>query len=1138
LLIDTRLGQRADELAPGTDALNGCVGQLRRNKGLVVENVNTPQAPVRMCAIHPAQFREWADLFPEALLLISSDGIIQAANVGASSLFGRAETELTGRAISTLAAGSTVPIDQYLHTCLVNGERMSAFLSLAGARGQPLSCRAEGTVIRSAGMNGDTPILLRLRPDQCFPDGLSALNRRVDELTQEVTRRRQVEEALRESEARFRTQVEHAPEAIVVLDATTSRFVDANENAACLFGTSKESLLQIGLVEMSPPVQPDGTLSREAALHYVGEALDGGAPVFEWTHRNAAGEDIPCEVRLVRLPTSGRKLVRGSLTDIRARKWAEQRVLRLNRLYYVLSEINDAILRVRNPVQLYERVCRIAVQGGLLRMAWVGLVDAATQEVHPVAHWGVEEGYMQCLHITVADEPRGRGPVGTSIRERRHDICNNLEAEPRMEPWRAEALRRGYRSLAAFPLTFEGRVIGALTLYAGEVDFFKADEIHLMESLANNLAFAITTFEQEERQRRAEETQARLVAILEATTDFVGICDTETRIRFINRAGRKMLGIGENDPVTGMRVAEAHTAWSNAVILEDGLPTARRCGTWSGETALLTRDGRELPVSQVIIAHKEAAGAVAYYSTIIRDITERKRAEEERERLVSLIDNSNDFIGLATLDHKLIFLNAAGRRLTGLRLDEDVRALSISDFATERIWAEVREPLERAFASTGHWEAESQLRNFQTGDLIAINMHTFVVHHPQSGAPLCIAAVARDIREQKRLEEQFRQSQKMEAVGRLAGGVAHDFNNLLTVITGYTELLLGEQTTKGPSRDLLEQIRKASERATRMTGQLLAFSRKQVLQPEVLDLNAVVNDVDRMLRRLIGEDINLLTILDPTLGQVRADRGQIEQSLINLVINARDAMPDGGDLTVETRNVVIDQSGIRLGSDLQPGAYVALSVKDTGSGMSRETLIHLFEPFFTTKEIGRGTGLGLATTYGIVKQSGGHIDVVSEPGLGSTFQIYLPRVQSSLLSGSSENPGEQARPGTETILLVEDESGVRNLAALVLRSNGYNVLEAADGAEALQIVEKHREAIDLLLTDVVMPGMSGRQLADKVKMLRPGMRVLFQSGYTDDAVVHHGVRRAESAFLQKPYTAAVLTHKVREVLEQERVATS
>ncbi|HEY1861471.1 MAG TPA: PAS domain S-box protein [Gemmataceae bacterium] len=976
-----------------------------------MDNLTGPQAPAGVPIPLPEQFREWADFFPEALLLLSREGFVQAANAGAASLLGRANAELVGCDLSRLAASSSVPLDQLLHACFVNEGRVSAFLNVSGKQGQAIACRAEGGVVRFGGANTEAHVLLRLGPDQGFPAGLSALNRRVDELTQEVARRRQVEEALRESEARYRTQVEHAPEAIVVLDMTTGRFVDANENAACLFGTSKVALLQVGPVDLSPPVQPDGTSSHDAAQRYFGEALAGGVPVFEWTYRNAAEEDIPCEIRLVRLPTAGRSLVRGSITDIRARKWAEWRVLRLNRLYYILSEINEAILRVRDPEQLYERVCRIAVQGGLLRMAWVGLVDAATQLVRPAAHWGIEEGYLEGLQITAADVPRGRGPVGTAIRERRYDICNDLTTDPRMEPWRAEGVQRGYRSVAAFPLIVQDRTIGALTLYSAEIDFFKADEIHLMESLANNLAFAIATLEQDKQ---------------------------------------------------------------------------------------------------------------------------RLRAEQEREMLVSLIENSSDFICLASLNRKIIFLNAAGRRLVGVQQGADVRALALPDFVTENAWAETREIFERVLASTGHWEGESQFRQFETREAIAIHMHAFLVKHPQTGAPMCLAAVARDIREQKRLEEQFRQAQKMEAVGRLAGGVAHDFNNLLTVITGYTELLLGEQSANDSSRELLEQIRKASERAATLTGRLLAFSRKQVLQPEILDLNTVVRDVERMLRRLIGEDIHLRTILDPALGSVRADRGQIEQSLINLVVNARDAMPQGGNLTVETRNVLVDETTARPGAGLQPGSFVLVIVKDTGSGMSRETLAHLFEPFFTTKEIGRGTGLGLAMTYGIVRQSGGHIEVSSQPGEGSTFQIFLPCVETPKAVGSLENSDDPMRPGTETILLVEDEAGVRNLAALVLRGNGYKVLEAGDGAEALQIVATEVEPIDLLLTDVVMPGMSGRQLADRVKDLRPDTRVLFQSGYTDDAIVHYGVCGAETAFLQKPYSGSALTRKVREVLEQER----
>lgn len=383
----------------------------------------------------------------------------------------------------------------------------------------------------------------------------------------------------------------------------------------------------------------------------------------------------------------------------------------------------------------------------------------------------------------------------------------------------------------------------------------------------------------------------------------------------------------------------------------------------------------------------------------------------------------------------------------------------------------------------------------------------------------------------KQLEEQFLQAQKMEAVGRLAGGVAHDFNNLLTAIQGYVDLTLMDLRQQDPLRENLEEIRKAADRAAALTRQLLAFSRKQIFSPKVLVLNSVVTDVAKLLQRLIGEDIELRTTLDPGLGRVGADPTQMEQVIVNLALNARDAMPRGGILTIETANAELDEDYARQHLAVTPGSYVMIAVSDTGHGMDRETMSRLFEPFFTTKEKGKGTGLGLAMVYGIVKQSGGNIWVYSEPGRGTTFKIYLPRVE------EAEEPLEAPREiaastkGSETVLFVEDEASVRKLSVRILRSRGYTVLEASNGGEALILCEDQKGPIDLLVSDVVLPQMGGRELAERLAQVRPGMRVLYLSGYTSDAIVHHGILDPGVAFLQKPFTPDELLRKMREVLD-------
>ena len=399
-----------------------------------------------------------------------------------------------------------------------------------------------------------------------------------------------------------------------------------------------------------------------------------------------------------------------------------------------------------------------------------------------------------------------------------------------------------------------------------------------------------------------------------------------------------------------------------------------------------------------------------------------------------------------------------------------------------------------------------------------------------AGRP-CIIALVRDITERRQLEERLRQAQKMEAVGQLAGGIAHDFNNLLQVVTGYSELLLARLVPGDPLREEIETIKKAGERAASLTRQLLAFGRRQVLAPKILDLNAIVSNMGQTLRGLIGENIDLVTAPRPGLRYVKADPDQIEQVILNLAANARDAMPRGGRLTIETEDANLDEACARQCPDARPGSYVMLAISDTGCGMDAETRARLFEPFFTTKAQGRGTGLGLAMVYGIVTQSGGWVSVSSEPGRGSTFRVYLPRVEEVVGAGQPARSRMEPSRDTMTILLVEDEEMVRSLVRAILQGNGYTVLEAASGAEALQVNAQREDPIHLMVTDVMMPHLNGRELAERLKPLRPDMKVLYMSGYTEDEVVRQGALETSAAFLQKPFAPNDLLRKVHETMD-------
>jgi len=510
---------------------------------------------------------------------------------------------------------------------------------------------------------------------------------------------------------------------------------------------------------------------------------------------------------------------------------------------------------------------------------------------------------------------------------------------------------------------------------------------------------------------------------------------------------------------------------------------------------------------------------------------ERRRAEEalreSEKRLQAILDNSPALIFLKNTEGRYLYVNPQFANLTPLTREQILGKTDDEIFLPAHAAAFRANDLKVLQAGVA-LEFE-EVADQQDGPHTSI-VSKFPLRNAE-GKVYAICGIATDITERKSLEAQLRQSQKMEAIGQLAGGIAHDFNNLLTVINGYSELMLLSLPVEHPHCATFEQIRQAGEKASRLIRQLMAFSRQQVLQPKVLDLNAVVANIDTMLQRVIGEDIDLLTILSPGLASVKADPGQIEQVLMNLLVNARDAMPAGGRLTIETADVVLDTDYARTHVAVNPGRYVMLAVSDNGCGMDAETQARIFEPFFTTKELGKGTGLGLSTVYGIVKQSGGNIGVYSEPGRGTTFRIYLPRIEEAAEAVEPGKAREQLPRGSETILLVEDEAGVRTLAKTILQTHGYTVLDAAQGKDAFLLSGQHEGLIHLMVTDMVMPEMSGREVAERLKPLRPNMKVLFMSGFTDKAMVHHEELDPGMAFLQKPFTPQTLARKVREVLD-------
>ncbi|HVH69713.1 MAG TPA: PAS domain S-box protein [Candidatus Dormibacteraeota bacterium] len=634
--------------------------------------------------------------------------------------------------------------------------------------------------------------------------------------------------------------------------------------------------------------------------------------------------------------------------------------------------------------------------------------------------------------------------------------------------------------------------------------------------------------------KSAKEVMTHALA-MDSAADGISILGKDGEYLYVNSAFAKMMGFEQASVMLGKNWREVYDKRDIALLEDHVRDSLKLTGKWSEQVSLSRPDGARIPVEMSITAMPQR-GVVC----VARDISDRLRAErahletEAKYKLFVEQVAAVSYIAEVGLHGKWHYVSPQVETILGHAQEE---WLAQGEDWILNVFEEdhpIVEAAEENFMRVKRFQAEYRIKR-KDGRVIWVSDNAVFV--PGSESHPLMEGIIVDITERRVLEEQLQQARRMEAVGRLAGGVAHDFNNLLTIIKGYVELALNRVAALPELRGNIQQIADAAERAVTLVRQLLAFSRKQVLRPKLLDLNSIVLNMDKMVRRLISDTIEMRTRIDKNLGAVKADPGQIEQVILNLIVNARDAMPDGGKLWIETSNVEL---GSAIGHDRassKPGPYVVLSVTDTGVGISADTLPHIFEPFYTTKESSRGTGLGLSTVYGIVKQSGGHISVHSELGKGTTFNVYLPRVEDSIPEPRKVEEAELAkREGKETILLAEDEPAVRELARMVLSEQGYTVIEAQNAEDAVRLAGRHGSEIHLLLTDVAMPGMSGRDLANHLTALHPYLRVLYMSGYTYNVIAENGTLEEGLSFLQKPFTPKALAQRVRETLDRPVVA--
>ncbi|MBI5237354.1 MAG: GAF domain-containing protein [Deltaproteobacteria bacterium] len=1000
-------------------------------------------------------------------------------------------------------------------------------------------------------------------------DEIGALSSSFNSMASEINSRARL---LKEAAERLNAVINNST-AYIYLKGLDGRYLLVNSRFEGLVGIKAEKLIGLTDYDLFPYDTASSFRANDLKAVEAGKAVE-----FEEAAAQPEGIRHYISVKApVRGPDGNTIAICGVSTDITERRRAEENIARLNRVYLMLSKINEAIIHIRDAEQLFYRACRIAVEEGGFMLAWIGLVDEALGAVRPAAQWGPAIPYLDNISISIKDIPVGRGPTGAAIRQGKTNICNDIEHDERMAPWRHEALKAGLKSSAAFPIFSGKKTIGSLNLYADEPFFFTDEEAGLIEGLTGDISFAIESMELEKEARQKEKAlnliqnialsvseaqdlkaalQVVVANICDATgwdfgevwfpnegntaLEYCGVCYYGSKEVFKGFAdGSRKMAFAPGQGLPGRVWKTKRPEWIRAVAANGSVFLRAKDADKAGLKA-----GFAVPIA---IAGGDALAVLAFFMTEEKDedkrlvdfvsaaaaqlgpVIQRKRAEdktfEERLKYEGLVNNLavGVFRAAAEAPGRFMEANPALISMLDASSKEEFLRHSLGAFLSGK---KPGEGFQEKLFRHGFVKNEEVEALTLKGRKVMLSASA-VMKKDKSGV-VFIDGVIEDITERKMLQGQLVQSQRMEAVGALSGGIAHDFNNIITAVAGYAHLLSMKAPGEGPSKEYSDHILTLTERAATLVQGLLAIGRKQVSSPQALDLNELIKRVEKILLRIIGEDIELKAMFSKAPLIVRADPAQIEQVLMNLATNARDAMPKGGVIAISTALVEPDR-GFLKPRGLEAGKYALITFSDTGAGMDEDVKAHIFEPFFTTKEQGKGTGLGLSTVYGIIKQHSGAIEVFSKPKQGAIFMVYLPVAARASVHAGAKRIGAP-KTGTETILFAEDEDEVRSIIKDILEDFGYTVIEAKDGAEAVEKFEAYKDRVRLLLFDVIMPKKTGPQALADIRRTRPDIKALFLSGYAGDRL--EGIEAGQAELVQKPIAPTELLRKVREVLDR------